>query len=827
MEIETTTGKIIIATLYQPPVRPYIPIPDFTQLFRRNIPVYMLADLNANHPSLGYTRSNAAGRQLYNLILNRTLQHIGPHFPTYTAAHANTTPDIVLTNYKTYHNTHITAGPLTTSDHTPVILTISAAPIQIPSTPRPSYSQADWDSFKTEIEDKISSSPFPTPATLEEIDDEVNKWQETILSATNKHIPTTTHRTLPAPQHSHDTKLILVQYTNLRTHIQTHGFTRQQYQRYRQLQQNLQDSLTRDANTQWSNTITQTSAQYSDPNTFWRKIKTLSGQSTPTTHYLLDSTNTRHYTPQQQEELHREIWQEVFRDDVEDDGEDETITTVKEFLDANRERITPHHTSDLSRLNGENPLTDRITTEEINFIIKRLRKTCPGQSGINKTILSHLPLCAIERLAEIYNSTLSAGYFPDIWKESVLRLIPKPGKPSTQAINYRPISLLEVPGKILERVINTRLRHYLEDSNQYHPSQYGFRQDRGTTHALALITECIAQNKGNRGQCHIVLRDITKAFDKVWHLGLKFKLLHLGLPDISEKILCDFLDDRKARVKVGTHLGENFTLSCGVPQGSVLSPTLFIIYTKDLPSPIIGQNIVYADDITQIIGYEGKSKTIMNLRTEREIENVNNYEKQWKIKTNVNKFTPIRLGATTGEPLLVSQDLVDFIDEGKTLGLKVTRTGYAKHVKERRGKAIEALIKLFRFREMPPKIKTHLVKAMVLPVLEYPPIPLHSLSKNQISKLQKIQNKALRFATNQRYPYTMTTAQIHHYTKTKPINIKLHERAVKIWETLENQENQTYFELRENHENMQRYNKWFPSSFEKLSQGRVPRPRYC
>lgn len=235
-----------------------------------------------------------------------------------------------------------------------------------------------------------------------------------------------------------------------------------------------------------------------------------------------------------------------------------------------------------------------------------MRKTCPGSSGFNKTILQQLPQRAIQNLTNIYNATISAGYFPDTWKKATLKLIPKPGKSPALPSNYRPISLLEVPGKILERVINFRLQTHLEDTTQYNPNQFGFRKEKGTTQAIALITEQIAQHKADGGQCHIILRDITKAFDKVWHLGLKYKILHLRLPTIIEQLLCDFLDDREASIKIKHYQGAHFLLGCGVPQGSVLSPALFITYTKDLPQPRQGLNISYADDITQVIGYPGK-----------------------------------------------------------------------------------------------------------------------------------------------------------------------------------------------------------------------------
>ena len=125
---------------------------------------------------------------------------------------------------------------------------------------------------------------------------------------------------------------------------------------------------------------------------------------------------------------------------------------------------------------------------------------------------------------------------------------------------------------------------------------------------------------------------------------------------------------------------------------------------------------------------------------------------------------------------------------------------------------------------MPEKIKTHLVKALILPIIEYPPIPLHTMSNNQISKLQKIQNKALRFATNQKYPYTMTTEQIHTHTKTTPLNIRLHYRAQAIWERLEELDLPAYHTLKDNLHQIDKFHRDYPSSLKSCST--IPTPIY-
>lgn len=98
-------------------------------------------------------------------------------------------------------------------------------------------------------------------------------------------------------------------------------------------------------------------------------------------------------------------------------------------------------------------------------------------------------------------------------------------------------------------------------------------------------------------------------------------------------------------------------------------------------------------------------------------------------------------------------------------------------------KAVAPLTKLFPVRELPTNVKTHLIKILVLPAVGTSPIPTHAISNKQLRSLQK--NKPLRFVTNQTYPYTLNTMQIHEHTKTRPVNIRLHDAAVKVWKQLD------------------------------------------
>lgn len=280
---------------------------------------------------------------------------------------------------------------------------------------------------------------------------------------------------------------------------------------------------------------------------------------------------------------------------------------------------------------------------------------------------------------------------------------------------------------------------------------------------------------------------------------------------------CDFLDDRTARKKVESFTGEPFNIGCGVPQGSVISPSLFIIYTRDIPQSIRGLNVCYADDITQIINYEGNSKIIINARTKEEVEQINKYEEKWKIKTNINKFTVIPLGSRRNADLVVYFNLVYFENTGTVLGQKINTHGFSKQTKHRKNKATHAQTKLYKLGNLPQTIKIHLMKALVIPVIDYPPIPTHALSNTQIRTLQSVQNKAIRFATNTRYPYEYNTRELHEIAKMKPVNIRLHERAKKIWNAIQEFVPETMDSLRTKARNIERYNTWFPSSLTKIN----------
>ena len=184
-----------------------------------------------------------------------------------------------------------------------------------------------------------------------------------------------------------------------------------------------------------------------------------------------------------------------------------------------------------------------------------------------------------------------------------------------------------------------------------------------------------------------------------------------------------------------------FKLKAGVPQGALLSPTLYNIYLSDAPEPPrYAKDIVYADDVTQIIKSR-RSLNHHNRKIRTEIVRMNTFEKTWKIQTNENKFKLLHFDKRRHPELKIGNKTINTSTEGTILGLRVTKIGYRKHITQIIIKGKEEMKKLYRFKNLSLKNKRKLYSALVASKITYPSIPLHAITNNQMKEIQRIQNK--------------------------------------------------------------------------------------
>ncbi len=174
--------------------------------------------------------------------------------------------------------------------------------------------------------------------------------------------------------------------------------------------------------------------------------------------------------------------------------------------------------------------------------------------------------------------------------------VPKKGDCSNPS-NYRPIALLSCLSKAFETILNRKIHKHLSASILLSDRQYGFRKGRSTGDLLAFLSNSGSYSLSSFGESFAVALDMSKAFDRVWHKSLLSKLHSYGFYPSLCSFISSFLSDRSISAVVDGHCSTPITINCGVPQGSVLSPTLFLLFINDLSS---NQNQLhaYADDST-------------------------------------------------------------------------------------------------------------------------------------------------------------------------------------------------------------------------------------
>ena len=244
-----------------------------------------------------------------------------------------------------------------------------------------------------------------------------------------------------------------------------------------------------------------------------------------------------------------------------------------------------------------------VDAQTLIKLVKFLKSgEAPGPDTIhNEVFRLGTTTSLFHHLARPFASSIQLGYIPNAWKIATLRMLLKPDKLPSLTTSYRPISLISSIMKLFERVVEQRLRSHLEHIGFIHKHQSGFRKAQFTDDHLFRLSQSIMESF-NRGE-HVVAAflEVEKAFDNVWHNGLRYKIFQLDLPTKMTRWLSDFLVGRLIQVNVNNFLSNQINPKAGVPQGSVLSLLLFLIYVNDLPTPHHKQNSLslFADDTAQ------------------------------------------------------------------------------------------------------------------------------------------------------------------------------------------------------------------------------------
>lgn len=292
-----------------------------------------------------------------------------------------------------------------------------------------------------------------------------------------------------------------------------------------------------------------------------------------------------------------------------------------------------------------------VDVNEINKIILGLRNdSAVGWDGISASVIKSSRLALAPIITHVCQLCLSAGVFPNTLKKALVHPIHKGGEKDNMT-NYRPISVLTTMSKILEKVLNDRLVGFLTKYNIIAQNQYGFCKGKSTEDAVLHLTEKISKTLDKKSKCIGIFLDLKKAFDTVSMPLLINKLSRVGIRGLALDIFKDYLTQRSQRVKIDHYLSRDASLTYGVPQGSILGPTLFLLYINDLCKLSIPNcNIVtYADDTALLV--DGITWDTARIHAERSLEVVMKWLSGNLLTLNLDKTMYLTFALTSpGKP---------------------------------------------------------------------------------------------------------------------------------------------------------------------------------
>ena len=398
---------------------------------------------------------------------------------------------------------------------------------------------------------------------------------------------------------------------------------------------------------------------------------------------------------------------------------------------------------------------DEFVVREVLNIVKSINVSkSSGIQDLSSFVLKEAFTALAPQITHMMNLSVQSSIFPAAWKEALVIPIPKAGN-LTQVKNYRPISLLPLPGKIAEKLMHKQLVEFIEKNSLLTINQHGFRKQHSCIHSIAQLTSYVEKKMDMRMPTLAAFVDFRKAFDCVQHPILLEKLSNLGMNNSVVAWFASYLSNRKQRVLANNVYSSYQMVKQGVPQGSVLGPLFYILYANDIVDTIKHCKIaLYADDTVLYTADANFEKSIQKLKTD--MVALTNWCETNGIRMNTDKTKLMLFGnakklkALPEVDITVNETQLQMVSSYKYLGVMLDgQLNYAKHINKL---ILSGSLKLKQFRKMrsflTTKAATLVYKNMLLPVIEYGDIFLSASTCENRKKLQILQNKGLRCAIN-------------------------------------------------------------------------------
>ena len=361
-------------------------------------------------------------------------------------------------------------------------------------------------------------------------------------------------------------------------------------------------------------------------------------------------------------------------------------------------------------------------------------------------------------LSVIFQASLDQGVLPSIWKTAKVVPIHKKGIKSDPC-NYRPVSLTCICCKILEHIVYSSISDHLASFNILCNEQHGFCNKRSCETQLITTVNDFAKCLNQKGQCDVLLLDFSKAFDKVPHSRLYYKLQHYGIDGPVLLWVKSFLSCRSQYVVLEGKNSISTKVLSGVPQGTVLAPLLFLLYINDLPSCVNNKVKLYADDVLLYSFIESESDC---MALQEDLDKLTEWADMWLMDFNPKKCEHLRI-TNKHSPVIYSYFLgntvITEVIHTKYLGVTFDqKLSWSEHIQRISSKAnqVNGFLR-HNLHQCPVTVKSNCYKMMVRPIVEYASSVWAPHTLGNINQLELIQRRAARFCCNDFSRYSSVT----------------------------------------------------------------------
>lgn len=769
--LRTLRYPLIVAAIYSPPKHAiskeeYIDL--FTELGNRFI---VGGDYNAKNTHWGSRLTTTKGRELLKAVNEYGAITLSTGKPTYWPTDPNKIPDLIdffITKNISQNYLKIDECHKLCSDHTAITLTLSENIIYKENNPSLTNKYTDWISFRQMLEETINLNV--SLRTVKDIEKEVDQFNKDIQRISWECTPDIKRRLKGCNYPAEIRTLVYEKRKARRKWFQSRAPQDKTIVNNltQQLKREIKEFKEESIRTYLNNLTNERSTEYS----LW---KATNGLKRPMMQIppIKKEDGTWARSSEQKAECFATHLEKIFQPHQQQQEE---------------EALQSNHLQEEENIM---PVTVEEVIKEIKYNLNP--RKAPGFDLITGQILKQLPRKAIVKLTYLINAAIRLKYIPSLWKVAEIVMIPKPGKPPHITSSYRPISLLPTMSKLFEKLLLRRLQPIIVNKKLIPNHQFGFRQKHSTIDQLHRVTDIIENALEERKVCSALFLDVAQAFDRVWHEGL-FHKLETILPKSYTDIIKSYLTDRYFRIKQDDAYSELKEIKAGVPQGSVLGPVLYLLYTCDLPEFDNYCLATFADD-TAILAV-GKDNVETANKLQNAISKFQKWTKTWKITLNESKS--VHVDFTNKKilyaPIKINGQDIPYANTAKYLGLTLdTKLRWKAHVKKKKEELNIKYKKLYwllgRYSGLSTYNKMLIYKQVIKPVWTYGIQLWGCTKKTNLKIIQTFQNKVLRGIVNA--PWYIRNDDIHKDLRMEPVDKEIrkhaesHEKRLLLHENIE------------------------------------------